>query len=341
MVDQANPNALPEKPKNSGIPPLTPQVFLRRNALQFGIFGVLVVLWAMFMVLAPETFLSPRIYASFMATVPFFGLVALPLTMLIIAGEIDLSFPSIMALGVVAFIQSYELVGNVWIAFAACLAAGWIAGYLNGVIVVRIGIPSLIATIGTQFFWRGFVLVVENGRSTVLTEPKNTLLGDILVSRIGNYLPMQMIWFVVIAVAIWLLLNRHRFGAHVYLIGDNQNSARLMGVQVDRTRTLLFALTGMVAAFAGLVASLHVSNFFTTLGEGHLLTTLASVFLGGTSVFGGTGTIIGTFVATFIIGSINAGIVAVGLTGFWTQLIYGLIVTVSVAMHTILRKRFD
>ncbi|MEL7235618.1 MAG: ABC transporter permease, partial [Chloroflexota bacterium] len=173
------------------------------------------------------------------------------------------------------------------------------------------------------------------------TEPKNTLLGDILVSRIGNYLPMQMIWFVVIAVAIWLLLNRHRFGAHVYLIGDNQNSARLMGVQVDRTRTLLFALTGMVAAFAGLVASLHVSNFFTTLGEGHLLTTLASVFLGGTSVFGGTGTIIGTFVATFIIGSINAGIVAVGLTGFWTQLIYGLIVTVSVAMHTILRKRFD
>ncbi|MCA9909893.1 MAG: ABC transporter permease, partial [Anaerolineae bacterium] len=125
----------------------------------------------------------------------------------------------------------------------------------------------------------------------------------------------------------------------VYLIGDNEQSARLMGVRVERTRILLFAFVGVAAAFAGIVASLHVVNFFTTLGEGHLLTTLASIFLGGTSVFGGVGTVIGTFIATFIIGSINAGIVAIGLTGFWTQLIYGLIITVSVAMHTLLRKR--
>jgi len=314
--------------------------FLRRNALQLGIFAVLLFLWAFFIIFAPRTFLSPNIYAAFMATVPFFGIVALPLTMLVIAGEIDLSFPSIMALGVVTFVEVFAITNNAWLSFVASLGAGFLVGLLNGLIVVKVGIPSLIATIGTQFFWRGFVLVLREGRGAVLVEPKNSLLGDLLVGKIANYVPLQMLWFVLIAVTVWLFLNRHRFGAHVYLIGDNENSARLMGVQVDRTRVLLFAFVGMASAFAGLIASLHVANFFTTLGEGHLLTTLASVFLGGTSVFGGTGTIIGTFIATFIIGSINAGIVAIGLTGFWTQLIYGLIITLSVAMHMTIRRHF-
>lgn len=314
--------------------------FVRNNALPLGILGVLILIWVFFIVMAPRTFLRSDIYAAFMATVPFFGIVALPLTMVIIAGDIDLSFPSIMAVGVVAFVEAYNITGNEWLGLVACLVSGFITGLLNGVLVVKIGIPSLIATIGTQFLWRGVVLVVRDGRGAVLVEPKNTDMGQLLVGRIFNYIPMQMVWFVLIAIAVWLLLNRHRFGAHVYLTGDNETSARLMGIRVGRVRMLLFAYVGVAAAFAGLIASLHVSNFFTTLGQGHLLTTLASVFLGGTSVFGGTGTIMGTFIATFIIGSINAGIVAVGMTGYWTQLIYGLIITVSVAMHTILRRRF-
>ena len=113
-----------------------------------------------------------------------------------------------------------------------------------------------------------------------------------------------------------------------------------MGVNVARTKTLVFALTGFAAAFAGLVASLAVTYYWPTLGEGYLLNTLSSVFLGGTSVFGGTGTIYGTFVASFIIGAINAGIVAIGMSGFWTQLIYGLIIVLSVVIQTLVGKRF-
>ena len=328
---------------NTLAPPTTSQMvtrFVRANALPIGIMGVLIALWLFFVIMAPNTFLSSDIYAAFMATVPFFGIVALPLTMVIIAGDIDLSFPSIMAVGVVAFVEVFDRTGSAGLAFAACLASGFLTGLLNGFLVVKIGIPSLIATIGTQFLWRGAVLVVRDGRGAVLVESKNTMLGDLLVGKMGGYIPMQMVWFVLVAIAVWLLLNRHRFGAHVYLTGDNETSARLMGIHVGRVRMLLFAYVGVAAAFAGLIASLHVSNFFTTLGQGHLLTTLASVFLGGTSVFGGTGTVMGTFIATFIIGSINAGIVAIGLTGYWTQLIYGLIITVSVAMHTIMRRRF-
>ena len=118
-----------------------------------------------------------------MTSVPFFGVVAIPLTMVIIAGDIDLSFPSIMAVGVVTFVEVYDVVGNEWLALAACLAAGFAVGLSNGILIVTLGIPSLIATIGTQFFWRGVVLVVRDGRGAVLTEPKSTFLGDLLVGK--------------------------------------------------------------------------------------------------------------------------------------------------------------
>jgi len=196
-----------------------------------------------------------------------------------------------------------------------------------------------VATIGTQFFWRGVVLVITGGHPASLVPVKGTILRQALVGRPARHLPAQMIWTIVVAIVVWVLLNRHKFGAHVYLVGDNEDSARLMGVNVDRTRMMVFAIVGLAAAFAGLLASLEVNYFWVTLGEGYLLRTLASVFLGGTSVFGGIGTILGTFVGCFIIGAIEAGTVAIGLTGFWTQLIYGLIIIISVSMHAALNRR--
>jgi simple sugar transport system permease protein len=263
------------------------------------------------------------------------------LTLLIITGEIDLSFPSVMAFGMMMFAILLEQTGSVSLAFIACLLAGLLAGLLNGFIVVRVGIPSLVVTLGTQFFWRGVVNVVTAGNGTGLTVTQPTILHGGLVGRLADRIPAQMIWTIIIAIAVWFLLNRTKLGAHVYLCGDNVESAKLMGVNVEWVKMTVFAIVGVVAAFAGLVVSLEVLYYWPTLGEGYLLNTLASVFLGGTSVFGGTGTIFGTFVASFIIGAINAGIVAVGLSGFWTQLIYGLIIVVAVTIQTILSRRFS
>ena len=315
--------------------------FARRNGTQLGIFGVFVALWVLFIVLAPETFLKDKIYYAFMSTIPFFAMMAMPLTMIVIAGEMDLSFPSIMAMGMISFMFTYDATTNVWLAFLAALVTGVFIGWLNGIIVVRFGIPSLVATIGTQFFWRGAVLVLGQGKSGTLVYTKETLLHPFLVGKLGEKFPMQMIWLIVVVALVWILLNRHKFGAHIYLIGDNVKSAELMGINTGRTRILGFALVGLVSAFAGVVASLHVTYFWPSLGEGYLLRTLASVFLGGTSVFGGVGTIFGTFIGAFIIGAIEAATVAIGLTGFWTQLIYGLIIVLSVIMHTYLRKRME
>ncbi len=315
--------------------------FVRRNGTQLGIFGVFIALWIFFIVMAPDTFLESKIYYAFMSTIPFFAMSAMPLTLIVIAGEMDLSFPSIMAMGMISFMFTYDATTNVWLAFIAALVTGAIIGWLNGVIVVRFGIPSLVATIGTQFFWRGAVLVLGQGKSGSLGYTKETFLHPLFVSKIFGKFPMQMIWLIVIAVLMWFLLNRHKFGAHIQLIGDNVKSAELMGINTGRTRIMTFMLVGLVSAFSGVVASLYVTYFWPSLGDGYLLSTLASVFLGGTSVFGGVGTIFGTFIGAFIIGAIEAATVAIGLTGFWTQLIYGLIIVLSVIMHTYLRKRME
>jgi simple sugar transport system permease protein len=314
---------------------------IRKNGTQLGIFSVFILLWVIFILAAPDTFLSPQIYYAFMSTIPFFAIIAMPLTITVIAGEIDLSFPAIMAIGMVAFLLTYEVVESVWLASFAALLIGLFAGWLNGTIVVRFGIPSLVATIGTQFFWRGAVLVLSQGKSGTLVYAKETLLHPILVGKVFDVFPMQMIWLIVITILCWILLNRTRFGAHVYLIGDNAESAKLMGVNTGRVRIRTFMLVGVISAFAGILASLHVTYFWPSLGDGYLLRTLASVFLGGTSVFGGVGTIFGSFIGAFIIGAIEAATVAIGLTGFWTQLIYGLIIVLSVTMHAFVRRKIE
>jgi simple sugar transport system permease protein len=320
--------------------------FARTNALQIAIVVVLLLEWAFFLWRSPRTWLAYDIYNALMTTTPFFGLMAIPLTLVIIAREIDLSYISIMAWGMTAFdvvfVSTQASLGAeaaVWLGFAACLVAGLFAGWLNGVIVVRLGIPSLVATIGTQYFWRGVVLVVTNGQGLGLTPISETPLYNILVGRIADLIPMQFIWMIVFALVTWFFLNRHKFGAHVYLTGDNEESARLMGVHTGRIKIRAFAIVGLAAAFAGFVQSVGLKYFWPTLGEAYLLNTLASIFLGGTSVFGGTGSIFGTFVASFIIAIINPGIVAAGWLAYWTQVIYGAIIAVAIALQSILRKR--
>jgi len=318
---------------------------LRKNAIQIAIVIVLVAIWGFFLSRSPRTFLSYDIYYSLLSTTPYFAIMAIPLTLVIIAKEIDLSFPSVMAFGMAAFDLVFVATGSTSASFYyglfACLLAGAMAGWLNGFIVTRLGIPSLVATIGTQFLWRGVVMVMTNGQGLGMTAVQNTILYPLLVGRLFNVIPAQFIWTIGVGVVVWFLLNRTRFGAHVYLTGDNVESARLMGVNVDRTKIITFTLVGLSAAFAGFIVSSSLMFFWPTMGDGYLLNTLASVFLGGTSVFGGTGTIFGTFIAAFIIAIINPGIVAAGWLAYWTQLIYGFIIVVSVVLQAVLRKRFS
>ena len=295
-------------------------------------------MWLGFVLAAPAVFTNIDIYKAFAQTTPQFGIIALALTFVVITGEIDLSFPSIMALGTATFCLLAQA-GMPWpLALLGAFVVGAICGWINGTLEARLNIPSLVITIGTSFLFRGLELVLMNGTGVPLTADQYPALHAIFREPVLG-VPVQTLWMIAVAVALWVLLNRTRFGAHVFLVGDNPTSARLMGVDVVKVKTQSFILVGLVAVLAGVMTSVYGYYFWPTLGDGFLLNTIASVFLGGTSVFGGTGSIVGSFVASYIIGAINAGIVSAGINAFYTQLCFGLVIVVSVVLQTVIERR--
>jgi simple sugar transport system permease protein len=308
----------------------------RRYGLQVGTIGMGLILWTILAVGASGTWLHFDIYSALMSTVPQTGIVALALTLVVIAREIDLSFGSVMAVASWVFIATRQPE----LGLIAGLAAGLGAGLLNGAIVVRFGIPSLVATIGTWFFWAGIVNVGTSGGGAD-TDFANGFVSNLITGRIGGYVPAEFVWMIGIAVVFWVLLNRHRFGAHVYLVGDNEQSARMMGVRTNRVRVAVFALCGLSAALAGIASTLESRYFWPTVGSGAMLPTVAAVFLGGTSIFGGRGTILGTVIGAFVIGAIEPGIVSLDLTGFYTQVIYGAVIVMALIMQSLLMRRAE
>ena len=309
-------------------------------ASQIGISTAFVLLWAMFIVLAPRTFLDVPIYQSFAQTTPFFAIVAMPLTMVIVAGDIDLSFGSIMSLGMVGFVAAWKFTGSVELGIGAALATGVLCGLFNGLMVTYIGIPSLVVTIGTQFLFYGLAVALVSGKQYPLVTTSSSPLYEVLVGKVYG-VPMEFVWLILIAIGTWVILNRHRLGQNAYSIGDNAQASALMGIPIRRTRITLFVLVGAAAAFAGLLNSLQVVNYYPAVGQGYLLPTLAAVFVGGTSVFGGRGSVWGTFLGAFMIGGISAGLVAAGMSDYFPQVVYGAVVLVSVSIHALLRRRFE
>jgi simple sugar transport system permease protein len=315
--------------------------FARRWASQIGITIAFLLLWALFLYLSPSVFGSERIYLSYAQTVPYFAITAMALTMVIVAGDIDLSFPSVMALGMVGFVWVWDATGSVLLSAISALLVGGAAGLFNGLVITVVGLPSLVVTIGTQFLFRGLTLVLVGGRSFALVGTREDPVYQLLVGKPFLGIPMEFWWLVLVTVVAWLLLNRHRLGQNTYVVGDNRQAAALMGIPIRRTRIMLFTLTGVAAAMAGMMNSLQVVNFYPNMGQGYLLMALAAVFVGGTSVFGGRGSIWGTFIGAFMIGGITAGIVAAGLTDFWTNLIYGAVILISLSIHAVLQRRFE
>ena len=296
--------------------------------------AVLLLLVALFMLIAPEVFLSYRIYMSFLANVPPLLVLAAGLTLLIAAGEIDLSFPSIVALS--GWVLAYFIhdLHAPWLGLILALAAGTFVGWLNGILVARVGIPSIIATLATQFLWGGLTTVFSQGLSYSLADIDELFVWTLFVGRIGP-LPVQCLWALGLTVCLWFVLNRRRFGEHLLFIGDNVKVAEIVGVNTRREKTRAFALMGLLAAFASVLLTLENQNFFNTQGAGYLLEVMAAVFIGGTSVFGGRASLVGTVAGSFIIIMVEAGIVATGLQGFWVRAVVGVVFLAAVVGHLI------
>ena len=302
------------------------------------IIGVFIALMVFFIITAPRVFTGYRIYMSFLQTVPPLLILALGLTLVITAGEIDLSFSAIIAFSGFIFCYIFRTFGTPWLAFILALSSGALVGLVNGWMVAKVGIPSIMATLAAQFFWNGLTILLSGGLSWNIKEIRPYFIHTLFVGRIGGIVPAQSLWGVGVAVFLWFILNRHTFGEHILFIGDNVDVARVMGVNVTATRIKLFVFMGIISAFAGVLLTLEMINFWTTQGAGLLLPTIAAVFIGGTSLAGGYGTVIGSFFGAYIVGSLEAGVVASGIGGYWTRLVTGLVMAASVGLNIVLSR---
>jgi simple sugar transport system permease protein len=297
---------------------------------------VLAVLFGVFIITSPQVFSGYRIYMSFLQTVPPQLILALGLTFIITAGEIDLSFSAVVAFSGFVFawaFKTFDAPWGAWLGLFLALTAGALVGYINGILVARIGVPAIMATLAAQFFWNGLTVLLAGGLQLDLKEVRESIVHTIFVGRMFGIVPAQALWAMALTVLFWFILNRHKFGEAVMFIGDNANVARVMGINVERTKIQLFTLNGVIAAFAGVVLTLEMNVFWPTQGAGYLLPVMAAVFVGGTSISGGAGSMIGTFFGAYIIGSLEAGVVASGITSYWTRLVEGLVMAASVILN--------
>jgi len=313
--------------------------FLGANRAAFGTVAVFVVMIAPFMIASPTVFMHWQIYSSVLVTLPVALCLVAPLVFIVTVGEIDLSFPATMGFSAWIFALVVQAGVNPFVAILAALATGMALGGCVGALVVRANLSSLIATLGMNYMLRGFIMIITQGKSIALLDLQDTAVGDLFSGELFGF-PVQIFWALGFVAFAGLLFNRHRFGARVRAVGDHPDSAAQMGINVNRIRIATFVFMGLGAALAGVFSTIINFTWWPTSGDGYLLPTIASVFVGGTPTWGGVGTIAGGAIGALTVSFIQSGIVAAGLSGFYVQFFNGLIIILSLLGHRWNQKRY-
>ncbi|MEO7454310.1 MAG: L-arabinose ABC transporter permease AraH, partial [Fimbriimonadales bacterium] len=250
-------------------------------------------------------------------------------------GDFDLSVGSTVALaGVIAAIAIRDT-GSVAIALASSLGCGTLVGALNGFVIAKIGINALITTLATMQIVRGVALLASNGSSIGLSHESFSTIG--LASPLDVQSPIWMTFGMFLVFGV--LLNKTTFGRNVLAIGGNQEAARLAGVKVVRTKILVFALQGLVAAFAGVVLASRITSGQPTAAQGLELQVISACVLGGVSLTGGIGTISGTIMGVLIMGIVQNAMNLRNIQPFWQLVVSGAILLAAVMLDRLRTRR--
>jgi ribose transport system permease protein len=273
-------------------------------------------------------FLSVTNLFNIARTTAMITVIAVAMTFIISAGELDLSVGSTTALAALVCALVMQA-GFAWpLAVVAAIGAGLVVGMLNGFFVTVIGIPSFLVTLGMMQFIRGVDMrVTYTNPISISNQTFNGLFGSGYVFGI----PSLLIWSVVIAVLGHVVLKYTGFGREILATGGNRQAAEYSGVKTRRVKFYAFLLSGAAAALAGMLYSGMMQTARFNFGEGAELMAIAAVILGGTSLFGGKGTILGTFAGSLLIGTINNGLIIMGLDVSEQMMISGAIIIVAVA----------
>lgn len=288
--------------------------------------------------LFPDDFryLSPQNMGIMMRSVPVLGCLALGAGMLMIAGEFDLSIGSVYTFTAIIMAM---LVGNgidAFMAAPAALLVGAAIGLLNGALTLRFNLPSFIVTLGGLLFWRGAVLLI-NGAVQVRFDP-NPVFNELFSGTLFG-INAAFIWFIALCLVFYALLHRHRFGNHVFATGGNRSAATAIGVNTNAIKLIAFGIAGFMAAFAGILATTRVGSVQPGQGAGLELQAIAACVIGGLSLRGGRGSILGVFLGVMLIFTITDVLLLMRAPGFYLDMfIATLIVVASIFNHGLDRR---
>jgi simple sugar transport system permease protein len=301
--------------------------------------GGLVAAFVVFSILRPDLFLSQYNGVNVASLAAQYGIVAVGVTLLMIAGHFDLSVGAIV--GLTGWAMYYF--GNVLglppvVTLLGTLGFGAALGAVNGVIQVRTGLPSFIITLATSLVYRGVLTMNTSGFPVVVKFPAS--YAEVIAGKHLFGYRMSFLWFLVVATLATLFLLRTRMGNWTFAIGQNPTAARNLGVPVARTTVTLFALSGFTSGVAGVVVAVQYFSIDANRGVGWELIAIAMTVIGGTLLTGGYGSVLGTVLGAFMYAMVNAGLLLVGLQGYWVNIFLGVVVLVAVLINRIVVDRF-
>ena len=264
------------------------------------------------------------------------GIAALGEALVIISGGIDLSVGSVIGLAAVGAAMASKATGLPSAGLVAAILIGTAVGLCNGLLVTRIRINPFIATLGTLSIARGVALLVTNGNP----QRFDNWAAWLGYGSLGG-VPVQFLLLVALAVAVSVFAARTRPGRNVYAVGDNARAARLAGIGVEGTRTLVFVLSGAFAGLGGLLLGGMLTNSNPNLGLGYELDVIAAVILGGVALTGGRGSIGGVIIGAALIGLLHNAFVLLNVSGYWQTITIGIVIILAVGADSLNRSRED
>ena len=271
------------------------------------------------------------------------GLLALAIALLIVCGEIDLSIAATLALCSLAMGYAMRAGAGPWGIGAAALLTGCVAGAVNGLLVTRYKLPSIVVTIGTLSLYRGLALVLLGDQSIsgypeVFSTLGNSYIGEVIGVR-WLIIPIEFVLLLVFAVAVGLVLHRTIMGRRMYAIGANPVAARFSGIEADHYRFALFVFAGFMAAVAAILLTGRIGSTRPNIAMGWELDAITMVILGGVAIEGGRGSIVGTMLAVLLLGLFTFGMGMANVTGIVMSMVIGVLLIVSMVLPRLLKSK--
>lgn len=286
--------------------------------------------------LASPYFLSISNALNILLATSVIGILGFASTFVIAAAGIDLSVGSVLGFGGVVGALAVNVVGLPWpFGIVAALLGGALCGVINGLLTARALIPAFIVTLGMLGVARGAVLVLTNG------QPVYGLPGAMVWLGQGRPfgIPVPAIVFIAVAIVTHFILSRTRFGRYTLVIGDNPAAARATGIHVERHLIALYTLSGVLSGLAGLLAAARVNSGDPTAGTGYELSAITAAIIGGTNLFGGRASVIGTLIGALIMGVLQNGLNLLAVSSFYQQMAIGTVLVLAVWLDQINRGR--